>query len=64
MPNGSLSPLGIHTLKTFLEEKVKECEGYREVSENNGYENYDYYDGLVDGYSIALNKLIEVSEKY
>jgi hypothetical protein len=64
MPNGNLSPLGIHVLKTFLEEKVKECEGYREVSENNGYENYDYYDGLVDGYSIALNKLIETTEKH
>jgi hypothetical protein len=64
MPNGELGSLGTFTLKKFLEEKVKECEGYREVSENNGYENYDYYDGLVDGYSIALNKLVELERRH
>lgn len=64
MPNGQLSGLGIHVLKTFLEGKVAENEKLREQSENNGYENYDYYDGLVDGYSIALNKLTEVTEKH
>jgi hypothetical protein len=64
MPNGNLSGLGIHVLKTFLEGKVAENEKLRSESEDNGYENYDYYDGLVDGYSIALNKLIETVEKH
>lgn len=59
-----LSPLGVHTLKSFLEDKVAENEKLRAESEDNGYENYDYYDGLVDGYSIALNKLIEIEDKH
>lgn len=58
-----LPAVSVFTLKTFLEDKVAENEKLRSESEENGYENYDYYDGLVDGYSIALNKLIEQLEK-